>query len=173
MRGTADTEILPVCREAEIARTAALARTIWREHYLPIIGERQVEYMLETVQSPAAIAGQIREGSNYFLMLSDGIDAGYFALVRKADAVMLSKLYVERAHRHSGMGIEAVAFAESYCRAHGAATLWLTVNKNNASAVAWYERRGFVIAGPLVQDIGQGYVMDDYRMEKVISSEKR
>lgn len=47
--------------------------------------------------------------------------------------------------------------------------LWLTVNKDNAGAIAWYTRKGFKNAGAIVQDIGAGYVMDDYRMEKSIS----
>ena len=47
--------------------------------------------------------------------------------------------------------------------------LWLTVNKDNAGAIAWYTRMGFKNAGAIVQDIGAGYVMDDYRMEKSIS----
>ena len=36
------------------------------------------------------------------------------------------------------------------------------------NSIAWYTRMGFRNAGPIVQDIGAGYVMDDYRMEKVV-----
>ncbi|NCB47474.1 GNAT family N-acetyltransferase, partial [bacterium] len=31
----------------DAAELAGLAETIWREHYTPIIGAEQVEYMLE------------------------------------------------------------------------------------------------------------------------------
>ena len=34
--------------------------------------------------------------------------------------------------------------------------LWLTVNKDNAGAIAWYTRKGFKNAGAIVQDIGMG-----------------
>ena len=161
-------EILPVRTSETIARTAALARTVWREHYTPIIGSEQVAYMLEHFQSEPAIAEQVGKGLDYFLVLSDGRDAGYFALVPETGSVMLSKLYVESAFRGKGTAAEALRFIGHYCREHGTPLLWLTVNKNNAAAIAWYLRQGFVNAGPVTADIGNGFVMDDYRMEKRI-----
>jgi diamine N-acetyltransferase len=44
----------------------------------------------------------------------------------------------------------------------------LTVNRHNAGPIAFHQRMGFTIAGTLVQDIGQGFVMDDYKMIKPI-----
>jgi hypothetical protein len=52
-------------------------------------------------------------------------------------------------------------------RERGATHLWLTVNKGNASVQA-YERLGFRIVEAMVIDIGGGYVMDDYKMEKAV-----
>jgi diamine N-acetyltransferase len=163
------TQILPVHSREEIARAAALARTIWQEHYTPIIGTPQVEYMLEHFQNEQAITRQIGNGTDYFLLQNGGRDAGYFALVPEAHAVMLSKLYVESAFRKHGIAKAALRFIEGYCRAHGAPLLWLTVNRHNDLAVAWYGKMGFANAGPVVQEIGDGYVMDDYRMEKTVS----
>ena len=40
--------------------------------------------------------------------------------------------------------------------------MWLTVNKNNISAVSVYEKRGFKKIGEGVTDIGNGFVMDDF-----------
>ena len=56
-------------------------------------------------------------------------------------------------------------FIEQLARRRGLKLLWLTVNKGNP-AVKAYERLGFRIAADLVMDIGGGFVMDDYRMEK-------
>ena len=39
----------------DIALIAGLARQIWTEHYTPIIGAAQVEYMLGRFQSQSAI----------------------------------------------------------------------------------------------------------------------
>ncbi len=44
----------------------SLAYSIWREHYTPIIGRHQVEYMLEKFQSKEALLNQIeKEGYIY------------------------------------------------------------------------------------------------------------
>ena len=56
-------------------------------------------------------------------------------------------------------------FIEQLARRRGLVLLWLTVNKGNPSVNA-YKRLGFQIAADLVMDIGGGFVMDDYRMEK-------
>jgi GNAT superfamily N-acetyltransferase len=61
-----------------------------------------------------------------------------------------------------------MAFIEDLAKKWGLARLWLTVNKGNP-AVAAYERLGFRIAEAIVMDIGSGYVMDDFRMEKHLS----
>ena len=44
----------------------------------------------------------------------------------------------------------------------------LTVNRNNLNSIKAYENAGFKNTGELIQDIGHGYVMDDYSMEKFL-----
>ncbi len=44
-----------------------------------------------------------------------------------------------------------------------------TVNKNNSLAIRAYEKLGFENLGSIVADIGNGFVIDDYRMEKRIT----
>jgi len=63
-----------------IRRVEILAATIWREHYPPIIGTPQVDYMLDKFQSFEAIREQIQQGRKYSLIVKDGVDAGYCAI---------------------------------------------------------------------------------------------
>ena len=49
---------------------------------------------------------------------------------------------------------------------HGFTRLELRVNRANTGAIRAYERFGFRIRGPLVTDIGGGFVMDDHVMER-------
>ncbi|MHB8279561.1 MAG: GNAT family N-acetyltransferase, partial [Candidatus Humimicrobiaceae bacterium] len=44
----------------------------------------------------------------------------------------------------------------------------LTVNKNNSNAIKAYEKLGFKNMGSVVKDIGHGFIMDDYKMEKKV-----
>lgn len=155
-----------VTTEAEVAEVARLADEIWREHYTDLIGERQVEYMLENFQNGEAIAAQIGNGVAYYLTLADNHPEGYFAVIPEPNEarMMLSKLYVRSAMRGKGLGWAILEFVAAMARQQGLATLWLTVNKGNPT-LKWYERQGFRRAAELVQPIGGGFVMDDYRME--------
>jgi ribosomal protein S18 acetylase RimI-like enzyme len=161
--------ILPVRREASIELVASLAERIWNECYTPLIGQEQVNYMLERFQSPAAIAAQIREGYQYYLVKSaEGEAIGYLAVVPKETGLFLSKIYLVLTSRRRGYGRRMVVFAEGLAREKGLDKVTLTVNKNNRNARAAYEKMGFAVQEPVVQDIGGGFVMDDYRMQKTL-----
>ena len=74
-------EMMKVRKASQIKAVADLAREIWNEHFVPIIGQAQVDYMLERFQSAPAIRGQIAAGYEYYLVRDRGRYAGYFALV--------------------------------------------------------------------------------------------
>ncbi|MCP1726787.1 ribosomal protein S18 acetylase RimI-like enzyme [Natronospira proteinivora] len=160
-------EIVKVSGEDDIAEVAALARKIWTAHYTPIIGKAQVDYMLERFQSEQAIAQQIRDGQEYYLLRDEG-EVGYLGLVPDSaqKTLMISKIYVDGEQRGKGYGWHMLDFVESLCRERGLESIWLTVNKHNQDSIYWYQNRGFNKTGALVQDIGGGFVMDDYRLEK-------
>ena len=153
---------------ADIERIAALAAEIWREHYTDMIGAGQVEYMLENFQSAEAITRQIEnEGYRYFVAEEDGDFLGYGALQMSADSnrLFLSKFYVRKSARGRGIGRQLLRYAVSCFDVKPAMTVWLTVHKGNVASLAAYEKLGFTLAGDFVIDIGNGYVMDDYRLE--------
>ena len=155
-------------RPDQIAAVAALAEEIWMQHYVPIIGAAQVEYMLAKFQSAEAIARQIAaEGYEYYLAPNEG----YLALVPDVakQSMLLSKIYVRAAARGTGLGRALAKFAERRCSELGCNELWLTVNRNNLGSIAFYERMGFRKTQTLVTDIGGGYVMDDWRMAKPVA----
>jgi len=152
---------------AQIHAVAVLAREIWFRHYTPIIGAAQVVYMLERFQSEEAIARQIgQEGFEYVWVP----DAGYAAWVpdRENQSLLVSKIYVKKARRGAGLGRALLELAEQRGGELGCDELWLTVNRYNSASIAFYERMGFRKTGTLVQDIGNGFVMDDFRMAKRI-----
>jgi diamine N-acetyltransferase len=163
-------ELVAVTGTAQIADVARMAREVWHEYYVPLIGQAQVDYMVARFQTAGAIQSQIQSGYEYFQVQQAGESIGYVAI--RDDAadrrVFISKLYVLAAHRKSGAGRKVLGLIERIARERGAAHLWLTVNKANPSVRA-YERLGFTIAEAMVVDIGGGFVMDDYRMEKAVT----
>jgi GNAT superfamily N-acetyltransferase len=165
-------QLLPVTTAAQVADVARMAHEVWNEYYVPIIGQAQVDYMVARFQTAEAMQSQIDSGYEYFQIQQSGETMGYAAVRHDAaDArLFISKLYLLAAHRKSGAGRKTLALLEQMARDRAATHLWLTVNKGNPSVRA-YERLGFTIAEALVMDIGGGYVMDDYRMEKPLGME--
>lgn len=159
-------QIINVSNSQQIKTIAELAATIWNEHFTPIIGQAQVDYMLKQFQSEAAIALQIESGFNYFL-LNDNIHAiGYTAVRAEQKALFLSKLYVLLSERNKGYGRQTIAFLQKLGIEQGSERIFLTVNKNNTDTINAYLNMGFSNTGSVVKDIGDGYVMDDFIMEK-------
>jgi diamine N-acetyltransferase len=163
-------DLIEVRSEAKIAAVAHLAREIWCEHYVPIIGQEQVDYMLGKFQSERAIAQQIAEAYEYYIVVQDEKPLGYMAFVPniKEASLMLSKIYMKKSARGRGLGQKMLEFMDNLCRNRDIKKIWLTVNKNNIHSIRWYSRMGFINTASLIQDIGEGFVMDDYRMEKTI-----
>ena len=64
-------EISRVTDAGDVALVAGLAEEIWNQHFVGIIGQGQVDYMLGKFQSAEAIAGQIAEGYEYYLVRVD------------------------------------------------------------------------------------------------------
>jgi diamine N-acetyltransferase len=170
-------QFVPVTTPQQLDAVAGLAHEIWYEYYVPLIGRAQVDYMVSRFQSSEAMAQQIREDYEYFLIQrggvqhgpgeGQGLSIGYCALQPQPaeSSLFLSKLYLLRDARGAGTGRECMEFIEQLARRRGLTLIWLTVNKGNP-AVRAYERLGFRIAADLVMDIGGGFFMDDYRMEK-------
>ncbi|MEQ9287388.1 MAG: GNAT family N-acetyltransferase [Cyclobacteriaceae bacterium] len=162
-------EILKATTDHHIAKIESLANEIWREHYTPIIGIDQVVYMLQKFQSTEAIEYQIKTGYEYFLISHNKRAVGYLSLKNENDGVFLSKIYVLANQRGLGIGAETIGFVEKYARKKRKPKIRLTVNKNNLKSKKAYEKLGFVECGTVVADIGHGYVMDDYAMEKTVT----
>ncbi|MEQ1581069.1 MAG: GNAT family N-acetyltransferase [Steroidobacteraceae bacterium] len=118
---TADVDFPQVSSLQDAALVARLAHEIWYEHYVPIIGREQVDYMVPRFQSEAAILGQIAKGLQYFLILRGGDACGYLAIEPQPDErkMFLSKLYVLKSARHHGLGRQALDFIEAQARAGG------------------------------------------------------
>lgn len=153
--------------KAQIDTIVKLADVIWNEHFPAIIGQEQVNYMLKKFQSRQAIYDQMSKGYDYYLIEHNQQSLGYIAiLIDQVDAHMqLSKFYILPHARRQGIGSETIKILIKMAQSHQINTIWLTVNKYNSLAINAYNKMGFLNTKELVTDIGQGFVMDDYKME--------
>ena len=162
-------EIKEVKELSQIESVAILADEIWTEHYTSIIGSDQVRYMVDKFQSNKAISAQIDDGCNYYLAYINGDPVGYITLIidNTKHEVMISKIYVKSKIRKNGIGQKFIELAESECKRNNHTKIWLTVNRFNTTSIDWYKKQGFSVINEIKKDIGNGFVMDDYVMEKI------
>jgi len=158
-----------VATEDEVVSLAELASEVWHEYFIAIISIEQINYMLEKFQSVAAISDQIsNQGYEYFFMNVDGQRVGYVGIRQAEGKLFLSKFYIHSEHRGKGYASQAMKHLVDICTERKLAAIWLTVNRYNHDTIAIYEKKGFKTVRTQVADIGNGYVMDDYIMEKAI-----
>ena len=153
-----------------IQRMAALAGDIWREHYTPIIGAEQVEYMVARFQDEAAVAEQLEHGYQYYFAYVDGArdasgerePAGYLSFYARENDVYLSKLYLCKGARGHGYSHEMIDLVRDFALERSLHAIELNVNRHNHGSIAAYEALGFRRAREERIDIGGGFFMDDY-----------
>ncbi len=155
-----------VSSHEQLQALAALADQIWHEFFPGIISEGQIDYMVEKFQSYQAMKAQLAEGYEYYQFFLDGQFVGYTGIHPENGKLFLSKLYLKKEYRGQGLASQAFSFLEDYCRERGLTAIWLTVNRHNDHTVQVYEHKGFVTVREQAADIGHGYVMDDFVMEK-------
>jgi len=162
--------LIPIETQTQIEQLARLAKSIWEQHFTPIIGDEQVDYMLTHFQSAEAIRQQIRDGALYFVAHTEQGQQSYMAVIPSVEKgkAMLSKLYVEHSARGTGIGKALLTHAEKVTRDLRLNALWLTVNRFNDDTIAWYKRQGFSVVDEQKKDIGNGFFMDDLIMEKTV-----
>jgi len=153
--------------EAELRSLADFAAPIWHEHYDPITGAEQVDYMVEKFQSAEAMTESLSEGYRIYEIREDGKRCGYISICPHEDHMYLSKFYLHSSARGKGIGRKMMDFVESEAKKEGFNKVMLNVNKENGS-IEIYKRLGYEIAYPECNDIGNGYFMDDYVMSKNI-----
>ncbi|WP_428353387.1 GNAT family N-acetyltransferase [Methyloprofundus sp.] len=154
----------------DITKISQLAFKIWNSHYPSIIGQQQVDYMLANFQSIAAIQQQIVDQLTYFIVENDNTPIGYFAVRHfpKLNSLQISKLYIGAEQQRRGTGKATLLFIQDYGQLRDVHKLWLTVNRHNSDAILFYTKLEFEIENSLLIDIGNGFVMDDYKMSKII-----
>jgi len=149
-----------------------LAHRIWPEVYPGIITHAQIDYMLTVWYHPSAMAREMETRGTWFALIEVvGHGAvGYVSFERYVgtDICFINKLYLLPEMHGRGLGAAALHWVHDRAREMGCTHLQLRVNKANSPAIRAYQRAGFTFLDDVCTDIGSGFVMDDFRMEKMI-----
>lgn len=158
-------KVVEATTDADLTTIESLARDIWTESYEGIVPRAQTDYMVERFQTAQALREQIGKGYTYLIVTVDGVPAGYCGYVPDDKGLFLSKIYISKDYRGSGLSTKLFDRLRVIARTLGKDRVHLTVNRNNAHAISVYEHEGFVGVGTADTPIGEGFVMNDYLME--------
>lgn len=150
--------------ENDIPVIVGIAERTWWPTYRQILSTDQIEYMLQTIYSVAALRDAMREQAQIFLLLDDGNGPQGFAAYGKhphvSGACKLHKLYVLPHNQGKGYGRMLIDEVKSRLLKADVHTLELNVNRHNP-AIDFYEKVGFKRLRE--EDIPFGpYWMNDY-----------
>ncbi len=157
--------------EGDFHTVANLAATIWRSHYSKIVSMAQIDYMLDERYAHDNLSKYLESGKQWFEILWLGKKpVGYcsYSLTSNPGEVKLEQLYLLEECRGKGLGSLMLCHVEAEAQKKNAGLLMLQVNKRNENSIAIYRKVGFQIREEAIFDIGNGYFMDDYVMEKRI-----
>ena len=155
---------------ADIPLLRELAQRIWHACYPDIISAEQIEFMLGRMYSEEQIRKELAEGVSWEVIENEpGNSIGFLAFHLEPDnRVKLNKLYVLPEVQGKGIGTAALRHVFASAAKLGARAVWMQVNKANHRAIGAYKKAGFQIVEEAVFEIGNGFVMDDYLMEKAV-----
>ena len=147
-----------------------IAAEVWPKTFAPILPPEQIPYMMNMMYAPEVMERELREGYRFAALLVDGAPSGYISWSPyRGDTAKLHTVYLLTSCHGKGLGRLMLDYAAEVCRAAGFKKLRLNVNKHNERAISVYRRNGFETVESVKNDIGGGFFMDDYVMEKTLA----
>jgi GNAT superfamily N-acetyltransferase len=165
--------IQPTIRPAEtkdLPSIQMLAKKIWPDTYGSILPAGQLEYMLEQIYSPESLYRQMQESHHVFLIVDyDSRPSGFasYSIDVAGKKGKLHKIYIDQELQGKGLGKYLLEDVTNRVRSAGCSILQLDVNRRN-KARSFYEKQGFKVMAEKDTDIGNGFWMTDYVMEREI-----
>jgi ribosomal protein S18 acetylase RimI-like enzyme len=148
MRGMNDVDRRPTIRpveERDLQAVRAVLVETWHATYDAVLGAARVTEITDDWHSIAALERESgpRPAYAFLLLEDDGATVATASASRRGDTVVVLRLYVLPAHQRRGHG--TALLDALVARLGPTAHVELDVAATNAPAIAFYERRGFVV----------------------------
>ena len=156
---------------AEIENFSRIATEVWMDYWPAIIGADQAAYMAQNFLTPKALEKNIDEDGFRYWMIYDGDElvgftGGYTDI--ETNRFFIDKVYFMPHARGKGYMHDVLAHYDNLCRTHQLHAQYLHVNKGNELGIRAYMGTGFKNVGPFVADIGGGFSVDDWELERTV-----
>jgi GNAT superfamily N-acetyltransferase len=151
----------------DIALIRELTFRVWPQTYASILSQEQINYMLEMMYSEYSLKKQMTEDDCEFIIVYENGNPVGFASYSEEETHKwkLNKIYVLQNQQGKGTGKYVINYIIEEIKKQNACSLYLQVNRYN-NAKTFYEKLGFTEVNCINLDIGNGYFMNDYVMEK-------
>ena len=145
-----------VAKAKYIHMTADLASELWHEVYKRYYPAKQLDTLVEALQSAEAIEEDIDNDVNYFLVFLGDKLIGYFAWKMENTVLHLLHLYLKPEYRGKAIGRDIVMSCER-----------LEVHTKCLPVQQFFKARGYRILKP-VENVAAGISMQLTEMEKML-----
>ena len=154
--------------KSQLPLIAELAYAIWPVAYGEILSKEQLTYMLAKFYSLEALTEQLEKRNHVFLLIEENERFVGFASYEsniENHKTKIHKIYVLPETQGKGFGVQLINEIETRAKNLQNDILFLNVNRFN-KAQYFYKKLGFEIAFEEDIEIGNGYLMEDFVMEK-------
>ena len=144
-----------------------IAHTTWPVAYGEILSKAQLDYMLKKLYSDATLTDNINKGHHFILVKEDSVCFGFAAFEHhylEAKCTRLHKIYLLPETQGRGLGKMVLDKIVVLAKENFSETISLNVNRFN-KAYHFYIKMGFEVIAEEDLAIGNGYLMEDYKME--------
>jgi GNAT superfamily N-acetyltransferase len=149
-----------------------IAFETWPNAYKNILSDDQLAYMLNLFYDLDVLASQQTQLNHHFILAFDesGNELGFASYSKEIDDLttkyLLHKLYILPNQQGKKTGTMLLNFVlKEIKKTDEIAIIKLNVNRHN-NALKFYLKHGFSITHEEDNDIGAGYFMNDYVMQK-------
>lgn len=142
-----------------------LAYEIWNQHYVSIIGQEQVNYMLQKMYDIKSLKEQIKAKKHQFYLIELNTNiVGFLSISSNKDFhYFLHKFYILSSSSNQNIGSKVLDILIDVIHPK---SISLTVNRQNYKSINFYFKNGFKIKKVEDFDIGNGYQMNDFIMQR-------
>ncbi len=151
--------------ENELNLIQEMAKIVFPITYKNIISEAQIIYMLDLMYNIQKLTEQIQQSHDFYIFEKEGQNVGFASIRPGKEVSKLEKLYVMPSFQGQKIGEYFLNFVTELLDQNH--EIILNVNKENP-AFFFYKKQGFTIKESMILDIGNGYIMNDYVLSKIL-----
>jgi diamine N-acetyltransferase len=154
----------------DIPSIQTIAQETWPITYGAILSATQLEFMMDMMYSNASLTQQIQGKQLFYMVKVVNKTIAFFAIehhYQNEAVTRIHKIYLLPETQGKGIGKQLLDYIATLAIEHDSKKISLNVNRYN-KALHFYQKIGFTIIKEEDIEIGNGYLMEDYRMEKKI-----